>query len=123
MKNLWSIFFLLKTEMKRTNPEMKKNNQSRYNKFPRNCCHLLSLRLSFASTLFRYLLALAPVFCNGGQLYHFFLWGRGRKSGKETKENAGDSREAGTDVWSKSYRRLLSVIELMFSKCFRGECM
>ena len=43
-ENLWSIFFsffLLAQNGNETNPEVKKNKQSRYNRFPRNCCHLL----------------------------------------------------------------------------------
>ena len=43
-ENLWSIFFFFFWTQNGnvTNPEtVKKNNQSRYNRFPRNCCHLL----------------------------------------------------------------------------------
>ena len=47
-RNLWSIqfffsflFFFLTQNGNETNTEIKKNNQLRYNRFPRNCCHLL----------------------------------------------------------------------------------
>ena len=35
------LFFFLTQNGNETNTEIKKNNQSRYNRFPRNCCHLL----------------------------------------------------------------------------------
>ena len=38
------LFFFLTQNGNETNREIKKNNQSRYNRFPRNffyCCHLL----------------------------------------------------------------------------------
>ena len=43
-ENQWSIFFLFffwTQNGNETNWEIKKNNQSRNNRFPRNCCHLL----------------------------------------------------------------------------------
>ena len=42
-ENLLSIFFFFFTQNgNETNTEIKKNSQSRYNRFPRNCCHLSS---------------------------------------------------------------------------------
>ena len=43
MKDLWSIFIFFCTQNgNETNTEIKKNSQSRYNRFPRSCCHLSS---------------------------------------------------------------------------------
>ena len=90
-KSVVNFHFFLGSKRKwnETNPEIKKKSQSPYKRFARNCCHFLICFFKSASILFGYLL-FVRVFCNGGQLYHFFLWGRRRKSGKKIEENAGD---------------------------------
>ena len=93
-ENLWSIFlfFFLTQNGNETNPEIKKNNKSRYNTFPRNYCHLLLL-IS---------LDIVRVF--------LFQWKKiilFRMRSRKTSEKKGDSGEIGTNVWSKSRRRLL----------------
>ena len=42
-ENLLSLFFFFfwTQNENENNPKIKKNNQSRYNRFPGNCCHLL----------------------------------------------------------------------------------
>ena len=46
-ENLWSIFsFFMTQNQNETNQEIKKNNQSRYNRFPRNLLSFASLNQS-----------------------------------------------------------------------------
>ena len=90
-----------------TNPEIKKNNQSRYSWFPRNCCHLL-LRSNRV-----FLLQWRKI------TFFFFFLRRGRTKKKTSEKNAGDNGEIATDIWSKSYRRLL-LLSWCFPSVFAG---
>ena len=67
--------FFLDSERRESKPEIKKNNQSRYNRFLRNCCHQLRSRLSVSDATEKdYII--------------FSQDGRRTKSGM--KKNAGD---------------------------------
>ena len=70
--------FFLELKRRETNPEIKENNQSLYNRFLGNCCHQLRSRLSVSDAMEKdYII--------------FFQDGRRTKSGKTSeKKNAGD---------------------------------
>ena len=63
-ENLWSIFsFFMTQNRNETNQEIKKNNQSRYNRFPRNLLSFASLNQS------RFFF---ECFCCNGRRLHYF---------------------------------------------------
>ena len=70
--------FFLDSKRGETNTEIKKNNQSRYNRFLRNCCHQLRSRLSVSDAMEKdYIISSQD--------------GRRTKIGKTSeKKNAGD---------------------------------
>ena len=51
VSNLKVFFFFLEFKRKETNPEIKKNNQSRYNRFLRNCYRRLRSCLSVSDAM------------------------------------------------------------------------
>ena len=71
-ENLWTIFcfFFFTQNVNETNTEIKKNNQSRYNRFPRNFFIAVICFFKSASILFE------SFCCNGSRLYYFRMKSR-----------------------------------------------
>ena len=84
--------FFLDSKGREANQETKKNNQSRYKRFPRNCCHQLRSCLSVSDAMEKdYII--------------FSQDGRRTKSRKTSeKKNAGDmTAERSAEMFRVSY--------------------